>query len=146
MKTCGDCGEIKPLDEFASRSAKCKLCHNLYTRKHYLKNKQYYKDKASRNRKKNYELHGLTLEQFGAMLEAQDNKCSICGDLEPAHVDHDHKCCAGSHSCGKCVRGILCPSCNHMLGNARDNIDVLSNAIRYLGLSGGTSTRTTNPG
>lgn len=29
-----------------------------------------------------------------------------------AYVDHDHACCAGSRSCGKCVRGIVCVSCN----------------------------------
>src|SRR4029077_2130187 len=31
-------------------------------------------------------------------------------------VDHDHNCCPGAHSCGKCIRGILCGTCNSALG------------------------------
>lgn len=28
------------------------------------------------------------------------------------HVDHDHDCCPGKHSCGQCFRGFLCADCN----------------------------------
>lgn len=42
------------------------------------------------------------------------NGCEICGDKPERnlHVDHDHKCCDGPISCGKCVRGIICNKCN----------------------------------
>lgn len=78
--------------------------------------------------------YGITYEQYQAMLEAQDGKCAICGLVPEGefHVDHDHSCCAGSKSCGECVRGLLCQPCNHMLGNAKDSPDRLVAAAAYL--------------
>jgi hypothetical protein len=32
-------------------------------------------------------------------------------------IDHDHNCCHGGASCGKCIRGILCSACNLSLGH-----------------------------
>jgi hypothetical protein len=34
------------------------------------------------------------------------------------HIDHDHDCCPGSYTCGKCVRGVLCAPCNRTLTTA----------------------------
>ena len=35
-------------------------------------------------------------------------------------------------SCGKCIRGLLCKSCNHALGYMKDNPDVLRAAADYV--------------
>lgn len=63
--------------------------------------------------------------------------CDICGRTDqPLHVDHDHSCCdrddAPCRSCGYCVRGVLCSSCNWGLGKFRDDETILSRAISYL--------------
>lgn len=39
-------------------------------------------------------------------------ECEICGSPNDLALDHDHACCAGNYSCGDCLRGVLCRSCN----------------------------------
>lgn len=36
-------------------------------------------------------------------------------------VDHDHQCCPGTNSCGLCVRGLICESCNLAAGMIQDD-------------------------
>jgi len=64
------------------------------------------------------------------LLKRQKRKCAICrrnlAKVPPQqqHVDHIH----GTGF----VRGLLCKSCNNMLGNAKDNPDILRQAADYL--------------
>lgn len=62
--------------------------------------------------------------------------CAICSTMDPVGVgwciDHDHSCCSGSRSCGKCIRGILCQKCNVALGGFKDNISIILKGIDYL--------------
>jgi len=80
--------------------------------------------------------YGITIAQYEAIKELQGGRCAICqiasGASKHLAVDHDHKCCAGETSCGKCVRGLLCSRCNQGLGFARDNIEHFQRAIDYL--------------
>jgi hypothetical protein len=59
-------------------------------------------------------------------LIEQNNRCAICFEVftKTPHIDHDHETNE--------FRGLLCRSCNHLLGNARDKILILENAIQYL--------------
>jgi len=72
------------------------------------------------------------------MSGAQGDVCAICLKPETKHhslvlkIDHDHACCSGNQSCGKCVRGLLCSSCNRALGLFGDDPSVLQAAITYL--------------
>ena len=79
--------------------------------------------------------YGITTGDRNSMMEEQGGKCAICySEVEfkqglglnsyTATVDHDH-------DTGK-VRGILCGSCNNVLGRVQDNTEILSNAIKYL--------------
>lgn len=59
--------------------------------------------------------YNMTAEQYDKMAK---NGCQICGDPATSvrlHVDHDHACCDKDRSCGKCVRGVLCPKCNSLV-------------------------------
>jgi len=97
--------------------------------------------------------HGLTVEDYEAMLSAQNGCCAACKSPDPGlgrngkqgakqrlkkgwpsvrlhptiiiwNIDHDH-------ITGK-VRGLLCRSCNIALGAVRDNPDRLRALIDYL--------------
>lgn len=83
--------------------------------------------------------YGLTSEAYEALLVAQRARCAICGTDDPRDarvtlwtVDHDHACCPGPRSCGRCIRGLLCGPCNKGLGMFGDNPAVLESAAAYL--------------
>lgn len=77
--------------------------------------------------------YGLTSGQFAQMLERQGGLCAIPTCNRAArHVDHDHSCCPGVRSCGKCVRGILCGGCNRMLRMAAEDPRRLRAAASWL--------------
>lgn len=78
--------------------------------------------------------YGLSIESYHALLVSQSGRCAVCRSPFEGEicVDHDHACCPGEKSCGKCVRGLLCHNCNHILGKAGDSLEVLRSAISYL--------------
>lgn len=140
MRSCRKCGEEKPLEKF--RKAKdCRLgrawtCYSCETKRI---NKWRNGTEGGKRLKRNQSLSkfGLTTEQFSDILNAQGGLCAICrGSVTYAGksmvVDHDHSCCPGAKTCGKCIRGILCGHCNFMLGHAKDSPEILLSAIKYL--------------
>jgi Recombination endonuclease VII len=84
------------------------------------------------NRKCKYEYrkkkYGLSEEQFLSLCAKHNQRCAICNvpftNSRHRHIDHNHKT--------NKVRGILCRSCNHMLGNAHDDPQILKKAAAYL--------------
>ena len=94
--------------------------------------------------------HGLTVGQYDAMLAAQGGVCAICrkaetridkasGRVISLGVDHDHACCPGQRSCGECVRGLLCDSCNSGIGRLKDSVEIVTAALAYLAHHGLTA-------
>ena len=71
----------------------------------------------------------LSLGHLDALLADHGDLCGICrgpetitsrrtGRVWRLSIDHDHGCCSDTgRSCGQCVRGILCGSCNRRLGH-----------------------------
>jgi hypothetical protein len=75
----------------------------------------------------------LTAEQHYDLLRKQNFVCLITGlpvDIFSS-IDHDHSCCPGRKSCGKCIRGILYGRVNSALG-AFSNPDWLLKAHAYV--------------
>jgi hypothetical protein len=82
-------------------------------------------------------MYRMTVEVYEALVVVQGGMCAICGTTTPSgtgrwSVDHDHTCCPGIKSCGKCTRGLLCTQCNLGLGQFKDNAEVLQAAVNYL--------------
>jgi hypothetical protein len=86
---------------------------------------------AARDRRRILALYNITQADWDAMVERQSNRCATCksdtpgGRGESWSIDHDHLCCPGKGSCGRCVRGLLCSACNRTLGAAGDDPDLL---------------------
>lgn len=99
-------------------------------RAYYAENRQMYRDYYREH------LYGLDPGGYLDMYALQNGVCLICGDPpkpdKELHVDHDHRCCPGMKSCGKCVRGLLCNSCNLGLGKFKDNPEMLRVAASYI--------------
>lgn len=156
-KVCRVCGETKPIENFGLywnnqrnkhyRMANCRNCrnekkrdewkrksdeHSVARRKRYAEDPEYRRELLSRQHKYR---HGITLEEKEALLAAQGGVCDSCREAVPkGHgwtTDHDHACCPGDRSCGKCIRAILCTNCNLALGHVNDSIEKLENLIEY---------------
>jgi|SRR5579863_877234 len=80
--------------------------------------------------------HRKRMDWYNQTLMDQNYVCKICELPDPRGgrlaVDHDHNCCPGQKSCGDCVRGLICTTCNTGMGNFHDDIDLLYRAIQYL--------------
>lgn len=74
--------------------------------------------------------YGISVEQYMEKCKEQNGLCAICskvmkvGFSKDKHIDHDHT--------KNVVRGILCESCNLLLGHAKDNPEILIKAAEYL--------------
>lgn len=85
---------------------------------------------------KNHRLDAIT-----AMRLIKAERCELCDKpfsigaqgRNNSVVDHDHACCSGPHSCGRCIRGVLCHRCNHVIASVESVHDVgLDRVLEYL--------------
>lgn len=133
-RRCTTCLEVKEATEFYACGGMCRPCRNAY--------KKRWKAGLDEEQRRSYMLrdkYNIEQSDYEALLRAQNGRCGICGTEDPGgrwgssfHVDHDHGCCPGKKSCGKCVRGLLCSACNTGVGNFRDDPNQLMAAAAYL--------------
>jgi hypothetical protein len=103
-------------------------CHWLFLRKRWARlNPERANARHRRHRlKKKY---GLTDATFNNILAKQNNRCAICNkvfsDSRKPNVDHKHQK-------RKNHRGLLCASCNFVVGHCYEDTNILRRAIGYL--------------
>ncbi len=117
-KPCTQCKKLCDVKQFSRRKltrdglrSECKDCNNRY---------------------RTWQRYKVTLETVESLREKQNNECAICKtkgtSQKPLNIDHDHDT--------KKIRGLLCGQCNIALGNFRESIDFLTNAVKYLKKAG----------
>lgn len=78
--------------------------------------------------------YGISTARWERMLIDQAGRCDVCEEpMREPEVDHDHGCCpTRARCCGRCIRALLCKSCNVMLGHANDDPKRLIKGATYL--------------
>ena len=154
-RECAKCNEFKSWEHYSKNcqqksghTSQCKQCSS--NRTDWIK---YNADQAierrknpavfrTRHLKSKLRSMGVTLEYFNDYVDTHNNQCEICGINLPSKQSGEireitggpkgtKQCIDHNHITGK-FRGILCGHCNLMLGHAKDNIDTLQKAIKYL--------------
>jgi hypothetical protein len=106
-----------------------------YTKKRYRDDPRFREKVLKRQRdKRTLYVHNITKEQYDSLLAAQHGACAICKQpfSKTPHIDHDHGCCSGKRTCGRCVRGLLCSTCNPAIALLKDSPALLREAATYL--------------
>jgi Recombination endonuclease VII len=114
FRWCPSCESAVAQDDFGRSSytasglaSNCKACKNAASSSAYF-----------------YRKYKLTQRELAALREAQADRCAICGEQSPQHLDHDHA--TGG------IRRLLCQRCNHGLGLFRDDPRLLHAAGFYV--------------
>jgi hypothetical protein len=123
LRRCTKCGVIRLRTEFSRRAKRsdglsgwCRTC-----------DAECGKAWRGKNPDRHIRQHGITQAQYDSLLARQGGVCAVCSQppvsgvnivphTDRLYIDHDHGCCPGSHSCGKCIRGLLCQRCNIRVG------------------------------
>lgn len=149
MKTCRDCEQEKPLEEFYKnknyrkdgRDISCKVCRRQQAREYRdnnlevvkARNREYSRKRygwkpaqsGKTNRERTLAKYGLTVEDYEEMYSRLNGTCPICDkEFDRLVVDHDHK--TGN------VRGLICRACNRGLGMFGDDLLILQKAYNYM--------------
>lgn len=147
---CSACKQSKPRDQFhndvrykSGKASRCKPCayqatQDWRTRNHdellAARRDAYSPEEWFRHNLKSR--YSMSEQDYQGLLSGQSGVCAVCGEKCPSGkklaVDHDHSCCPGRKSCGKCIRGLLCSRCNTGIGSFRDRADLLLSAANYI--------------
>lgn len=136
MKLCAKCNTDLPDNLFRVVKQKgrkprlgswCVPCTKSYHKTYYAENiEDIDVKKRDRHFQKKY---GMTAEEVDHEISVRENKCDICGSesdhrYKKLNVDHCHET--------NVVRGFLCFSCNVMIGQSKDDPEILRKAADYL--------------
>lgn len=80
--------------------------------------------KECRRNSKIKKLYNLFIDEYKILYSSQNGRCGICKVEQDIHVDHCHV--SGD------VRGLLCSKCNMAIGLFKDDVSLMSEAIKYI--------------
>jgi hypothetical protein len=146
-KECSTCGQLLSLRLFHKNRTRpdglhnqCKSCVSASNARWRAANPD---KKKAQGKKYKYDLEPdaflrrqgvrLTWDEYNDLLAMQNGVCAIClqpetcgpnGKPRRLAIDHCHET--------KAVRGLLCMTCNMVLGQFRDSVERFEAAIRYL--------------
>ena len=146
-KTCNKCGQYKHSEEFyKNKSAKdglysyCKLCEKEARKKYWQSKKgKSVRSKAGKKYRASHDgkatqrkghlrrRYNLTSSQHLSMYVNQNGCCAVCKRAIPydkIHTDHNHV--TGE------VRGLLCPTCNLLVGHVENHLENLPTVLNYI--------------
>jgi hypothetical protein len=92
-KRCYDCGQVKPIGDFAfhdkaegTRQARCRVCHARYRREHYVRNREtYIRQEVARIARYRNDNRPLIREYL------RTHPCVDCGETDIVVLDFDHR-------------------------------------------------------
>lgn len=79
--------------------------------------------------------YGITREDWARLDAIGQGGCHLCFEDESLGrlaVDHDHSHCGPGRGCKQCVRGLLCRTCNRMLGHIESKPALRARFADYL--------------
>jgi len=142
MRKCNRCHQLTKIKDFFVRNKKrklyasyCKSCflkiNSEYKKKNPLLKKEISKREYQKNKRKYIDSHykrryGISYDSYDNLVKKQNGICSICNQKPKTKLFIDH-----CHKSGK-IRDLLCGNCNRMIGESKECIQTLLNAIKYL--------------
>lgn len=137
LKTCSKCGVRKPIEDFwvdrrrpQGRQSRCKGCRSVEIRSWWRAREygrvRYWQDPQGERERHLLRKYGVSQVDYDAMFAEQNGNCAVCHKVQTRSFDVDH-----NHHTG-IVRGLLCTSCNRMIGHAGDSVERLEAAAAYL--------------
>lgn len=133
-KTCYECEQTKPVNEFLKGRSLCKVCQKQRNAEEYA---------SGANPRRSYDgvfatsimrYYGLTMDDYELMLKRQAYRCAVCrrpetklrknGEPYRLAVDHDHVT--------KKARGLVCHKCNMIVWALEENHTLIPAIFAYV--------------
>ena len=146
-KVCKKCGVEKSSSEFYKEKrvkdglqARCITCCKADAKAVFERDPEPYRKRAreahnyaERRARWLWEKYKMTPEDYDALFEKQKGCCAICKTEQSGHNVTEHLLVDHNHITNE-VRGLLCSSCNLMIGKAKADAgtEILRGALTYI--------------